>query len=368
MTESIKKPKIALACPSFSGGGAERAMITLANRFVELGYFVDFVVVVDRGPYRNMLSPLATKWVLTDDNAGKAKKALQASIRLYKYLKTTNAKSLMSTIREFNIFVGSIAFLSKRKMPIFFREAASLDISHFRGSILKIFKLHAMRFFYSYCDGVIANSIATKEDLLNFCSLPSSHITVIYNPLNTPQGIEKREKENTKRLIAVGRLVENKNFSDLVRVIPLIKRKYPKVTLEILGEGEERENLQNLIVKLNLKENVRLAGFVDNPYAYYSRADVFVQTSLWEGFGYVLAEAMACGTPVVAYDSKGAMREILADGKFGVLTPVGDLQALADAIVQQIEKPTSSELLFEAIERFDANMISRQYLDAMGVK
>lgn len=163
-------------------------------------------------------------------------------------------------------------------------------------------------------------------------------------------------------------MAEKKNFPDLIRSINLVKERYPEVSIDILGQGPEQEKLQKIIDELGLANSVNLVGFVDNPYEYYASANVFVQTSLWEGFGYVLAEAMACGTPVVAYDSKGAMREILDNGKYGLLTPVGDLQALANAIIQQIEQPTPACLLAEAVQRFNVDIIANQYLEALGVE
>ena len=360
-----KTQKIALAVPSFSGGGAERVMIVLANKFVEWGYSVDFIVGVNKGPYKELLNSNVNKVILSQEKAGYISKRLFSIYTIWRYLNHSDSCVLMSTIREFNVFIACIKLFSLTKQRIYLREAASLDISHFNGSLSKKIKLFLMRFFYNRCDGVIANSNATKEDLKEFLLIDDVKIQAIYNPM------EKRvfeRRRSVASIISAGRLVSNKNFSDVIKSIPLVKKEYPNVKLKILGEGPEKYNLLNLIKQLNLSESVEMVGFVDNPYEYYSTANVFVQTSLWEGFGYVLVEAMACGTPVVAYDSKGAMREILGDSKYGLLTPVGDLQALADAIIQQIEKPTSLELLSEAVERFDVDRIAREYLNAMGVK
>src|SRR5690554_4751466 len=103
MTEETNKPRIALACPSFSGGGAERVMVTLANKFIEWGYPVDFIVGVDKGPYKNMLSQQANKITLTDEAAGRIKKRLQASKRLYQYLRKNESVHVLSTLKEFNV-------------------------------------------------------------------------------------------------------------------------------------------------------------------------------------------------------------------------------------------------------------------------
>lgn len=359
------KKKIALAVPSFSGGGAERVMVILANKFIEWGFPVDFIVVSDKGPYKELLSNKANKIVLAKKSKSRTINKFIVPKRLLQYFKKNDDIVFMSTIRDLNIFVKLIGFCSKAKCKIILREAASLDKSHFYGSIKNRLKLFLMKYTYKSADNVISNSNATKVDLISFLGLDEKKIISIYNPMIL-KNIE-RENKKTIKIVAAGRLVSNKNFIDLIKVFPLLKEKYPTIELDILGEGPEKENLQKLIDELGLESSVKLVGFVDNPYQYYAASNVFVQTSLWEGFGYVLAEAMSCGTPVVAYDSKGAMREILANGKYGALTPVGDLPALADAIIQQIEKPTSSALLAEAVQRFDVDIIAKQYLSAMGL-
>lgn len=364
-----KKQKITLAVSSFAGGGAERVMVTLANKFHEWGYCVDFIVFKNTGPYKDLLDKKINKIVLVDSNSNKFTNIYIANKKLKNYLKNSSPFVLMSTIREVNIFFAIIIFISGIKIRHVFREAATLDFSN--GGIKNKVLLYLMRFFYKKSFYVIANSKITKDDLNNHISNISNKLEVIYNPLDldviknsclNPKSLER------KTIVACGRLVYGKNFSDLIKSIPLVKEKYSDINLIILGEGEERDNLLDLINKLNLKGNVTLEGFVDNPYQYYATADVFVQTSLWEGFGYVLVEAMASGTPVVAYDSKGAMREILEDGRYGILTPVSDLKALADSIIEQIENPTSPEVLEEAVKRFDVNIIAKQYLAAMGIK
>lgn len=363
------KQKIALACPSFSGGGAERVMVTLANKYIEWGYEVDFIVGFDEGPYKKALNSNVKKFVLYNKSYSRIKRRIRAFLNLRNYLLNSDCDVLMSTIRDFNVFVVTTQLLCGSKVKIILREADTLDRIFENYQLKDKALLALMRFVYPKSLGLVANCKVTKADLSDKVRIKGDAIRVIYNPIDL-SAVNKSEDVDgvNEKIVACGRLNNKKNFTDLIRVIPLVKEKYPNLVLEILGEGQERENLQALIESLNLNNSVKLVGFVDNPYAYYSQADVFVQTSLWEGFGYVLAEAMACGTPVVAYDSKGAMREILADGKYGMLTPVGDLQALADAIVQQIEQPTSLELLNESVQRFDVDTIARQYLDAMGVK
>jgi len=134
----------------------------------------------------------------------------------------------------------------------------------------------------------------------------------------------------------------------------------------ILGEGEERPNLEALVRELGLEEDVALPGFVENPYKYMKRAAVFVLSSRWEGFGNVLVEAMALGTPVVATDCPSGPAEILEGGKWGRLVPVGNHEALAEATLQVLrgEKVgASARALMFSVER-----MLEEYANVLGVK
>jgi glycosyltransferase involved in cell wall biosynthesis len=362
--------KIGLAVPSFAGGGAERVMITLANKFHDWGYGLDIIVETDRGPYRNMLNSEINTLVLVSGSDGKIKKLLRSFFLLWKYFRSDNDKVIMSTIKEFNIFFLFVKWLSGSKIPLIVREADTLDRLFVTGGWRNKLLLFFMKKFYPKATFIIANSNITRSDVVEHIGVLPKSVQTIYNPLNLESisghvsGVEKSKKY---KIVACGRLHMKKNFCDLIAAFPFVLKKYPESQLVILGEGEERERLHAQISQLGLQNSVHLIGFIDNPYEHFASAHVFVQTSLWEGFGYVLVEAMACGTPVVAYDSKGAMREILADGKYGKLVPVGNLPRLAEAIIEQVENPTSPELLAEAVARFDVDKIAKEYLDVLGV-
>jgi glycosyltransferase involved in cell wall biosynthesis len=108
--------------------------------------------------------------------------------------------------------------------------------------------------------------------------------------------------------------------------------------LIILGEGEARGELEALVRKLGLGDDVAMPGFVDNPFAWMRRSSLHVLSSAWEGFGSVLVEAMACGTPVISTDCPSGPAEILEKGLWGRLVPVGDVKALAEAIVATLDE------------------------------
>lgn len=363
MKETVSSKKISLLCPSFSGGGAEKVMITLANKFSQRGYAVDFVVGRNTGPYRNDLDSKVNKIVLLNEFDKGLIKKVKATVRLIQYFRKTNARSYMSTLRKFNSYCYFCYLLSRSKGSFFVREAASINEEHFRKSIKSKILLYSMKVAYRLSSGVVANSKATKEDIIRALGVRKENIVTIYNPLDIPVKELSMSSTSRKGLLAVGRLVPSKNFSDLIDAFLIVRKKYPNVGLTILGSGPEKEYLMNKVHSLELADSVEFRGFVSNPYEFYRSAQVFVQTSLWEGFGYVLAEALAFGTPVVAYDSKGAMREILDNGKYGKLSPVGDIRALANSIIEQIESPLDSTFLKEAVEPFNVDKIVQEYLD-----
>jgi len=135
--------------------------------------------------------------------------------------------------------------------------------------------------------------------------------------------------------------------------------------LLILGEGEDKFKLRILIEKYGIEECVQLLGFINNPYPYLKRADAFVLSSKWEGFPNALLEALACGTPVVATDCPSGPAEMLENGKYGPLVPVGAAEAMAEAINLVIENPISSEALIQRAKDFSVEVIGEQYIDLL---
>ncbi|WP_417439210.1 glycosyltransferase [Idiomarina sp.] len=361
--KKVARRNVALASTSFSGGGAEKVMVILANNFVNKGVKVDFVVAKDSGPYKESLSKHVNKIVLSGNTSIALVNRLIGFFRLIKYFRYNNPVSFMSTLREFNVFCSIAHLLSRSKSKIIVREAETLDPLVNTKELKSKILLFLMKFLYRKSDCVVANSDATKKDLEEHLSLDNKKVKRIYNPLILPEH-KSPEKENF--ILGCGRLHESKNFSDLILAFSNVKKRHPDFKLVILGEGSERENLNSLINELGLSESVTLAGFVDNPYSYFLRAKLFVHTSKWEGFGYVLAEAMACGTSVVAYDSKGAISEVLGQGKYGRLVENGNVKALSDSICECIVSPYSSDTLKVGTERFNVDLICDSYLDIMG--
>ena len=193
--------------------------------------------------------------------------------------------------------------------------------------------LRVLKWLLPAADGIVAVSQGVADDLIRLLPVVSPRVTTIYNPVVTLGHAAKAavpikhpwfDAENVPVLLSAGRLVPQKDYATLLRAFAEVISSRP-ARLVILGVGPERENLLELAECLKVSQQVDLPGFEVNPFAYMSRSRVFVLSSRYEGFPNVLAQAMACGTPVVSTDCRSGPREILEDGKWGRLVPVGRL-------------------------------------------
>lgn len=167
-------------------------------------------------------------------------------------------------------------------------------------------------------------------------------------------------------LVAAGRLAPWKGFADLIRAMQIVHRTRP-ARLLILGDGPLRAELQALIDTLSLRDTVALAGFVENPLKYYAHAKVFVLSSRVEGMPNVLVEAMMCGCTPVSTDCPTGPRELLQDGRYGYLVPVGDPAALAAGIERALAHPIPREVLQEAIAPFAETAVLDRHFEVLGL-
>ena len=227
-----------------------------------------------------------------------------------------------------------------------------------------------MKVLYPLADAVVAVSQGVADDLEKNAGIPSSLLRVIQNPVITPEIVDLADQpvghpwfiqENVPIIVAAGRLTRQKDFPTLLRAFALVRQKRP-CHLVILGEGRDRVMLKSLAAELGIRNEVYFPGFVENPYAYMSKAALFVLSSRWEGSPNVLTEALALGTPVVSTDCPSGPREILANGRYGTLVPIGDQESLARAILTSMGSAPEKSLLKDAVRDYTVEASSRKYL------
>ena len=361
----MKSNLITIFIPTLRGGGVQRMMLNLANNFIERGFEVDLLVSKAEGPY---VSQIPSQVRMIDFQSARLIGSLP---RLISYLKRYQPLVLFSAMNSPNLLAIWAGQLSRADTPIVIsvRNQFSYELHNYQKLRYKLIPT-LTKYFYPWADEIIAISQGVALDLADVTGLSLDRIKVIYNPVVFPELGKKGQELVTHPwffesavpiILGVGRLTKQKDFPTLIRAFALV-RQTRLARLVILGEGEERSSLEALVRDLNLDDDVSLPGFINNPYAYMKKANVFVLSSAWEGFGNVLVEAMACGTTVISTDCPSGPREILAEGKYGKLVPVKDSVALARAILESLENPINSDILRSRASEFTVERISDRYL------
>ena len=196
---------------------------------------------------------------------------------------------------------------------------------------------------------VILNPVVTPE-IFNLAKVPVNHpwFRVGQPPV----------------MLAVGRLTKQKDFITLIHAFALVRKQCP-AKLVIIGEGEERQNLETKVMELGIQDDVDLPGFVENPYAYMAGATLFVLSSIYEGLPTVLIEAMALGLPIVSTDCPSGPSEILENGKYGTLVPIGDKTTMAHGILRTILKAKSQNVTPNIWSSYEVENVTESYLKVL---
>jgi glycosyltransferase involved in cell wall biosynthesis len=237
----------------------------------------------------------------------------------------------------------------------------------------KIYPL-LLRLFKGFAAKVVAVSEGVADDLARIAKIPREQISVIYNPV-IHSALEELASQtpdypwaanDVPYILAVGRLGPQKDYPTLLKAFSLLKEKRP-LRLLILGEGEERHRLADMVNTLGLSSQVFLPGYVKNPYAFMANCRVFALSSAWEGFSLVIAEALYCGAQVVSTNCPSGPAEILENGRYGRLVPVGNVSALSEAMEEALEHPLPVKDLKSRAMDFSDKVAVKKYLSLIGL-
>jgi len=322
------KRKIAFLLPDMSGGGAERVALTLIREFIGRGHDVDLLLAEAKGE----LLPLVPDGVRVLNL--KARRLRSALWPLVRYLREQRPDTLQVSMWPLTI-IGIIArMISRSRTRLVVSDHAVLS-DHYpraRHGIISV----TVRLFYPRADARVIVSNGAARDLAGLANLPANCFTVIRNPIDFPAEIARRPEiealweSSGKRILTLGQLKEEKSQDLLIRAFAQLPKELD-ARLMIVGSGPRRSMLEELAKELDAADRIVFAGYANDPWPYYASADLFVLPSREESFGNVLVEALYAGLPVVSTRSLGAA-EVLDDGRYGRLTPVGDVEALAGAM------------------------------------
>lgn len=363
------KAKIACVVPNLGGGGAERTMVNICSHLDRERFDVTLVVGERRGAYLRLVPPDIPVVELGVTHVSRG------ILRLARVLRRLNPEVIFSTLTRMNIAVVLAILLSGPRSKIVIREPtvysmASKDSNWVRQTMLQIL----IGCLYNRADKIVFPSKGAADDFHScFPYIDAAKLDFIYNPVVIDEISCLKEEpidepgwdDPVPKVIVVGRLTRAKGHKYLLDAFRVVLGEVSNARLMILGIGEERDALERYATQLGIASNVTFLGFKDNPYKYMARSDVFVLPSLWEGFGHVIVEAMACGVPVVSTDCPSGPAEIITDGRDGILVPAADSQAMAHAIVSVLKDPQLRDSLrgngFERAIDFEAKKIVRQY-------
>jgi glycosyltransferase involved in cell wall biosynthesis len=358
--------KISIVIPSFSGGGAEKIGVNMANYYSSSGHDVHVVCLSIKGPLFQQLLP-------TVDIICFHCRARCSIFKLVKYFICNTPDIIISVLSTTNFLVALAApFVSS---TIIFHEANTLDAILKLPYLNKFLLLSLRKVLYPFADYVVANSANTRDDLVKYTSLPQESIACISNPVLPeeldylkslpPSDLTEVFTSENKVILNVGRLHAQKNQIHLVQACHRLLPSFANLKLVIIGEGELYDQLTHYIDIHNLSNSIYIIPFQQNPFAYYARCDLFVLSSLWEGFGNVVVEALACGTPVIATKCNGGPKDILKDGRLGTLVDPNNLEALTLSISNFLDGKISNpsvKLLRRYTALYSVRSISQQYL------
>jgi glycosyltransferase involved in cell wall biosynthesis len=353
--------RIAFVLPNFSIGGAEIVALTLITAFVERGIEVDLVLLREEG---QLLAALPKEVNVVSLGAQRLRTGLRPLIR---YLRDRKPDAVQVRMWPLTL----IAILARRLAGSAARIVISDDSilsNAYPGPLHRLILRVSIALLYPRAEARVAVSDGVADDLASLGRLERKSINVLHNPVAFGKPAQASRKMDWSgdgpRVLAVGTLAPVKNYPLLFSAFAQLPTSRA-ASLLILGEGQERGELESLATKLGIADRVTLAGATTDPAPYYASADLFVLSSNSEGFGNVLVEAMHHGLTAVSTDCPTGPREILDHGRYGYLTPCNDADALAAAIDNAFESPFPPDVLRARARELSGPQIIDEYLDLL---
>lgn len=336
--------KILICESNFSAGGAERVVCNLANYLAcdyeikvlsltktDMAYKMDDKIkceCIDKKEYKKANNILINIY-------DKISKNVLRLFKLKKQIKSFNPDVILSFLPEPSFFT---LFLKKKKVPVIISVRNDPKIEY-KSRIYNIL----MRKLYPKADGVVFQTDEAKDYFKDIIKCPTC---VIPNPIN-PVFIEKPYSgERKKQIVSVGRLSEQKNQKMLIEAFCQLPKKYDNYKLFIYGEGDLREELEELVKKCEMENRIFLPGVVENVKEKIYDSSLFVMTSDYEGMPNALMEAMALGLPVISTDCPCGGPKFLIDNNInGILVEPNDIDELKNAIIKVLSDEGYSEMI-----------------------
>jgi len=350
--------------------GVDRLAKNLVPALARRGYTIDVLKVRRHGPNLTELPPGVR---IIDMGTAHTYSSLMPVVR---YLRRERPRSLYCDKDRIN----HTALLARAlaRVPTFLAVGTgttlSIDCAQ-RGLFHRIKTRFSTGKLYPFADNVIVTAEGVADDMAFYTGLDRNKIQVVPCPV-VPARVFDNGFETPDHLwfhdggppiiMGLGELCARKDFVTLLRGFAKLREEKP-CRLMIIGRGKDRDRLLAAAHALGVADLVALPGFVDSPYAWLAQARVFAFTSVLEGLGFALIEALACGIPSVATRCPSGPAEILQNGKYGPLVPVGDHLALAAALESALLRPLPRSFLQEAARPYEIENATTAYIQALNL-
>ncbi len=343
--QSKKKIKLFIFQPYPNFGGADRSIIKLINGL----NFNDITLIsLSKCNYNQYLNKRIKFKILKSD------RTLFSITELRNYIKEEASKNnfTKNIIISNQNFANVITMISLNKFKDIKKiliERNHLDelkfYNNFKDYIKKKIILFLIKIYYSKSDAIVGISKKLSTDLKYYIN---SKVITIYNASLEENIIQNNEAKKIKKIkfnfkkkiiLNVGFFEKQKDQITILKSINILKYHYKNFVLVLIGKGKEYENLKNYIKKNNLEKFIKIYKNIENPSLFFKKADLFILSSIYEGLGNVLVEALKYNCPVITSDCNAGPMEIIKKGKYGDFFPPGDYEGLAKKILNHLRNP-----------------------------
>jgi glycosyltransferase involved in cell wall biosynthesis len=366
--------KLSLLCSDLNFGGIQRSALLIADGLAaKEDLSVDMAVLHGGGEFMSMHSPAVN--VVDLGCTSQPLALLMPSSRLARYFRAAKPDVVISFGHSTNCLASWAKLLRGFGFGLIVSERSAFGTRMMSDSKFhRLRRIARARYLYRKADQCVCVSEGVADELVALGVIPREKAKIIYNPVQVPPETcghaghpWLRESAGEHPVImSAGRLIGLKGIDTLIAAFSRLRRGSKiNAKLMILGDGPDRAHLETLADGLGLREDTFFAGYVSDIHAYMRHASVFVLSSRYEGLSNVLIEAMACGTNVVSTDCPSGPREILEGGKWGRLVPIGDADAMAEAILETLRHPIPAEKLKNRASYFSVERAADAYYDAV---
>jgi glycosyltransferase involved in cell wall biosynthesis len=351
---------------ALEGGGAQRDMVLLCNALAGKGIRTTLVTLRGEGPLRGLLAPGIA---VIEVPGGKMRYAIPG---LRRAIRAVAPAIVLSSEAGLNLCtLIALRTLPRQHRPkLVLREVGSPSIAQYHDPYRQNrVAYRILRHLYRHADRVIALTEGARRDLTRNFSVPDERIAVMLTNAVIPaemvsrlarwDGEAGRERD---LIVSVGRLSPEKDHLTLLRAMTLLPRSM-HWRLAIVGEGPQRHALEAFTHGHSLGDRVVFTGHVADPFIWMTRARVAVCSSIYEGLGNAIVEALACGTAVVSTRCPYGPAEILQNGRYGALIPVGDAGAMAAAIETALQRVPDRRSLMDRGLHYTAEGAADRFLE-----